>query len=37
VVAHSPDGVRVAFLYLNRKEREAARKFLDELRKGDGQ
>ena len=37
VVAHSPDGVRVAFLYLNRNEREAARKFLDELRKGEGQ
>jgi hypothetical protein len=37
VVAHSPDGVRVAFLYLNRNEREAARKFLDELRKEGGQ
>ena len=37
VVAHSQDGVRVAFLYLNRNEREAARKFLDEIRKGGGQ
>jgi PilZ domain-containing protein len=37
VVAHSQDGVRVAFLYLNRNEREAARKFLDEIRTGGGQ
>ena len=32
VVEHSREGVRVEFLYLNRQEREAARRFLDEIR-----
>jgi hypothetical protein len=32
VVEHSGDGVRVEFLYLNRQERAAARRFLDEIR-----
>ena len=32
VVEHSGEGVRVEFLYLNRQEREAARRFLDEIR-----
>ena len=32
VVTPGPDGARVQFLYLNRREREAARKFLNEIR-----
>ena len=32
VTAQGPDGVRVQFLYLNRREREAARKFLHKVR-----
>jgi|SRR5690349_8093036 hypothetical protein len=36
VVAHSRDGVRVEFMYLNQQEREAAGKFLAELRVGNG-
>ncbi len=35
VVAHSQDGVRLEFLYLSQQEREAARKFLTELRMED--
>ena len=37
VVANSPDGVRVEFLYLNQQERAAAGKFLARLRTGSGQ
>jgi len=36
VVEHSREGVRVEFLYLNRQEREAARRFLDEIRNRGG-
>jgi len=36
VVAQSRDGVRLAFLYMNQKEREAARKFLAGLRMESG-
>ena len=32
VTAQAPDGVRVKFLYLNRREREAARKFFRKVR-----
>ena len=36
VVAHSRDGVRLEFLYLNQQEREAARGFLAALRMENG-
>jgi len=36
VVAHSRDGVRLEFLYLNQQEREAARRFLAALRMENG-
>jgi hypothetical protein len=32
VVAQEPDGVRVQFLYLNRRERQQAVKFLETVR-----
>ena len=36
VVAHSREGIRVEFLYLNQQEREAAREFLAGLRTESG-